>query len=40
MRKVIAAAILPVIVGGCVTDRQTDTPRTATEELLVSDAAD
>jgi hypothetical protein len=40
MRKVIAAAMLPVIAGGCVTDRQTDTPRTATEELLVSDAAD
>lgn len=40
MRKAIAAALLPVIVGGCVTNRQTDTPRTATEELLISDAAD
>ena len=40
MRKSIAAAALPLILSGCVTDRQTDTPRTATEELLISDAAD
>jgi hypothetical protein len=40
MRTVIVAATLLLSLSGCVTDRKTDTPRTATEELLVSTAAD
>jgi hypothetical protein len=40
MRRVIAAATLLLSLSGCVTDRKTDTPRTATEELLISSAAD
>lgn len=37
---VIVAAMLVLSLGACVSDRKTDTPRTATEELLVSTAAD
>jgi hypothetical protein len=40
MRNLFAVAVLPLILAGCVTNRETDTPRTATEELLISDAAD
>lgn len=40
MRTVIVAATILLSLTGCVTDRRTDTPRTATEELLVSSAAD
>jgi hypothetical protein len=40
MRTVIVAATLLLSLSGCVIDRKTDTPRTATEELLVSTAAD
>jgi hypothetical protein len=40
MRTGIVAATLLLALSGCVTDRKTDTPRTATEELLVSTAAD
>jgi hypothetical protein len=40
MRTSIAAVGMVLCLTGCVTDRQTDTPRTATEELLISNAAD
>lgn len=40
MRRVIVAATLLLSLSGCVTERKTDTPRTATEELLISTAAD
>lgn len=40
MRRVIVAAMLLLSLSGCVTERKTDTPRTATEELLISTAAD
>jgi hypothetical protein len=33
-------ALLSLTIAGCATDRQTDPPRTATEELLVSTAVD
>jgi hypothetical protein len=33
-------ALLSLAIAGCATDRQTDPPRTATEELLVSTAVD
>ncbi len=35
-----AAAIVFLIVGGCGTTRWSDTPRTATEQMLLSDAID
>src|SRR5215213_10256103 len=35
-----ALALLAFIIGGCGTTRSTDTTRTATEQLLVSDAID
>jgi hypothetical protein len=40
MRQPVAIALLTLALTGCVTDRQTDTARTATEELIVSAAAD
>jgi Family of unknown function (DUF6655) len=40
MHRAIGAALASLALGGCVTDRQTDTPRSATEELLISAAAD
>jgi hypothetical protein len=40
MRGIIVAVALLLSLGGCVTDRKTDTPRSATEELLISSAAD
>ena len=33
-------ALLAVLLSGCVTERETDPPRTATEQLLISTAAD
>ena len=40
MHRAIGGALACLALGGCVTDRQTDTARSATEELLVSTAAD
>jgi hypothetical protein len=40
MRRMLAAAAFPLALSGCITERQTDPPRTATEELLISTAAD
>jgi hypothetical protein len=40
MRKSVGLAAIFLALNGCVTDRQTDTTRTATEELLISSAAD
>jgi hypothetical protein len=40
MWRVIVAAALSLTLCGCVTDRKTDTSRTATKELLISSAAD
>lgn len=34
------AALLAALLSGCSTDRETDPPRTATEQLLISTAAD
>lgn len=39
-RRRAAAVPLVLLLGGCGTTRQTDTPRSATEMLLVSQAAD
>ena len=40
MYRLIVSVLVAGLVAGCVTERRTDTTRTATEELLVSTAAD
>jgi hypothetical protein len=40
MRARVIIAILIALVAGCTTARETNPPRTATEELLISTAAD
>ena len=40
MQGVIAVAACSLILGGCAIHRQTETPRSASEEMLLSSAAD